>query len=53
MGLTTFGTLAILEAAAVRGWVEFRQAAEQLREHGFYLTDALIEEIAGRIEGKS
>ena len=49
LGLITFGTLAILEIAACRNWLDFRSSAEKLRAEGFYLTDELIEEIAVRL----
>ncbi len=51
LGLTTFGTLAILEAAAMRGWIAFRPVAERLRAKGFYVTEAIIDEIAQRSIG--
>ena len=49
LGISTFGTLAVLEIAANAGWLDFNAAAYKLREYGFYVTDALIEEISARI----
>lgn len=52
LGISTFGTLAVLEIGANEGWLDFKDAAYKLRNQGFYLTDARIEEIAARIKNE-
>ena len=49
LGLTTLGTLAVLEIAASNQWLDFRESAAKLCKEGFYVSDTLIEEIAKRL----
>ena len=50
LGLSCIGTLAVLEASANKGWIDFRESAQALRGHGFFVTTDLIEKIAAGLE---
>jgi len=49
LGIKTLGTLGIIEAAAVRKIIDFEEYYGRLAGLGFYVSEALLQEIRGRI----
>ncbi|MEM9478286.1 MAG: hypothetical protein AAGA58_01350 [Verrucomicrobiota bacterium] len=50
LGLDVVGTLAVLREAALRNWIDFRNAAKELVNAGFYISDEVIEGLAEELE---
>jgi predicted nucleic acid-binding protein len=48
-GFVVIGTLAVLEAAAVKGLLEFRAAVDRLRRTSFHMSEATVAEALVRL----